>query len=230
MLGFGPGALRGSPEPGGEKLMRLWSGSFRNGEAIPARYALGRPHPETHVQLSDNLNPHLAWADVPAGTRSFALVCHDVDVPTRPDDVNKEGVTVPADLPRTDFYHWVLVDLPAERTAIAEGEFSRGVTPKGKPGPEGPQGTRQGLNDYTQWFEGDTQMGGNYFGYDGPGPPWNDELVHHYHFTLYALDVARCPVEGPFTGPDALKAIEGRTLAQASLVGTYAIYPKARTR
>lgn len=210
------------------RSMRLWSDSFKDGEAIPARHAFGRPHPETHVQLSDNVNPHLAWAEAPAGTRSFAVICHDVDVPTRPDDVNKEGRTVPADLPRTDFFHWVLVDLPGERNSIAEGEFAAGVTAKGQPGPEGPQGTRQGLNNYTQWFEGDADMGGDYYGYDGPGPPWNDERVHHYHFAVHALDLERCPVKGSFTGPDVLKAIEGHALDQASIVGTYAIYPHAR--
>ena len=73
-------------------------------------------------------------------------------------------------------------------------------------------------------------MGGDYFGYDGPGPPWNNELVHHYHFTLYALDVPRCPVEGRFTGREVLKTIEGHTLDKASVVGSYAIYPKARQR
>jgi len=210
--------------------MRLWSDSFKDGEPIPARNAFGRPHPETHVELSDNVSPHFAWADAPAGTRSYVLLCHDVDVPTKADDVNKEGRTVPADLPRTDFFHWVLVDLAGDRASVAEGEFSEGVTVKGKDGPEGPGGTRQGLNNYTQWFEGDADMGGDYFGFDGPGPPWNDELVHHYHFTLYALDVERCPVEGAFTGPDVLKAIEGHVLGQASMVGTYAIYAKARVK
>ncbi len=208
--------------------MQLRSDSFKDGEAIPARYAFGKPHPDTHVQLSDNMNPHLAWTEVPEGTRSFAVVCHDVDVPTKPDDVNKEGVTVPADLPRADFYHWVLVDLPADRNSVSEGEFSTEVTVKGKGGPEGPGGTRQGLNNYTQWFEGDADMGGDYYGYDGPGPPWNDERVHHYHFTVYALDLERTPVEGAFTGPDVLKAVERHVLGQASMVGTYAIYPKAR--
>jgi Raf kinase inhibitor-like YbhB/YbcL family protein len=208
--------------------MRLWSESFKDGEAIPARYAFGKPHPDTHVQLSDNLNPHLAWADVPAGTASFAVICHDVDVPTKPDDVNKAGRTVPLDLPRTDFYHWALVDLPGDRSSIAEGEFARGVTARGKGGPEGPQGTRQGLNNYTQWFEGDADMAGDYYGYDGPGPPWNDERLHHYHFTVYALGLERCPVEGSFTGPDVLKAIEGHVLGKASIVGSYAIYANAR--
>jgi hypothetical protein len=207
--------------------MQLRSDSFKDGGAIPARYAFGKPHPETHVQLSDNVNPHLAWAGAPAGTRSFAVICHDVDVPTKPDDVNKEGVTVPADLPRADFYHWVMVDLPADCASIPEGEYSSGVTAKGK-GPGGPGGIRQGLNNYTQWFEGDADMGGDYYGYDGPGPPWNDERVHHYHFTVYALDLERCPVDGPFTGPDVLESIEGHVLDKASMVGTYAIYPDAR--
>ena len=73
-------------------------------------------------------------------------------------------------------------------------------------------------------------MAGDYFGFDGPGPPWNDELVHHYHFTVYALDLETCPAVGRFTGPDVLKAIEGHVLDQASIVGTYAIYPNARVR
>ena len=210
--------------------MRLSSDSLKDGEPIPARFAFGKPHPDTHVELSDNVSPHLAWTDAPAGTRSFALLCVDVDVPTKPDHVNKEGVTVPADLPRADFYHWVLVDLPAGRSSMAEGEFATGVTPKGKSGPEGPEGTRQGLNNYTQWFEGDADMAGQYFGYDGPCPPWNDEIVHHYHFKLYALDVERCPVGGAFTGPEVLTAIEGHVLAEASMVGSYAIYPDARQR
>jgi phosphatidylethanolamine-binding protein (PEBP) family uncharacterized protein len=43
-------------------------------------------------------------------------------------------------------------------------------------------------------------MAGEYYGYDGPCPPWNDERVHTYVFTLYALDIPRLPLEGRFTG------------------------------
>jgi phosphatidylethanolamine-binding protein (PEBP) family uncharacterized protein len=68
-------------------------------------------------------------------------------------------------------------------------------------------------------------MAGDYFGYDGPCPPWNDSIVHHYTFTLYALDVARCPVEGKFTGPEALAAIAGHILDQASITCTYSLNP-----
>jgi hypothetical protein len=65
------------------------------------------------------------------------LICHDFDVPSRGDDVNQPGREVPAELPRVDFFHWVLVDLPAGPGALAEGEFSRGFTARGKPGPAG---------------------------------------------------------------------------------------------
>jgi len=208
--------------------MRVWSDSFKDGEAIPAPYAFGKYNPESHVELSENQNPHIAWADLPEGTRSLALICHDPDVPSKPDQVNKEGVTVPADLPRVDFYHWVLVDLAADAPAIEVGEFSSGITARGKDGPKGPRGTRQGLNNYTQWFEGDADMAGQYFGYDGPCPPWNDEIVHHYHFTLYALDLDRCPVEGDFTGPGVIRAIQGHVLGKAAFAGTYHIYPDAK--
>ncbi len=208
--------------------MKIWSDSFKNGERIPERCAFGKPHPEARVELSENKNPHLAWSDLPAATQSLVLICHDSDVPSRPDDVNKEGVTVPASLPRVDFYHWVLVDLAPAASPIREGEFSSGISPRGKAGPAGPRGTRQGVNNYTQWFAGDANMAGDYFGYDGPCPPWNDEIVHHYHFTLYATDLARCPVEGKFGGPEVLEAIEGHVLAKAAITGTYSLNPNVK--
>lgn len=209
--------------------MKLTSESLRNGERIPEKYALGKYDPKTHATFSDNVSPAIAWSDLPDGTRSLVLLVHDRDVPSRPDDVNKEGRTVPADLPRVDFFHWVLVDIAPDASPLREGEFARGMTERGKPGPDGgPRGTRQGLNDYTGWFDGDPKLGGRYHGYDGPFPPWNDSRVHHYHFTLYALDVDRCPVEGDFTGHDVREAIEGHVLGEASFVATYAIYPEAR--
>lgn len=209
--------------------MRFTSSILRDRQPIPAEYAFGIPDPAQHVALGANRNPPLEWSDLPAGTRSLVLICHDRDVPTRADDVNQEGRQVPADLPRTDFYHWVLVDLAPEPAYIQAGEFSDGVTPGGKPGPEGPRGTRQGINNYREWFAGDPAMAGDYFGYDGPCPPWNDSIVHHYTFTLYALDVARCPVEGKFTGPEALAAIAGHILDQASITCTYSLNPAVPT-
>ena len=208
--------------------MKLTSQSITDGAAIAGEFSFCVPASEGHVCLGANRNPHLAWSDVPAGTQSFALLCHDPDVPSRGDDVNQEGRTVPASLPRVDFFHWVLVDLPAATREIAAGSFSAEVTPGGKAGPIGPNGTRQGINDYTNWFAGDPDMSGDYHGYDGPCPPWNDEIVHHYVFTLYALDVARCAVEGRFTGADVRAAIAGHVLAEASITGTYTLNPKLR--
>jgi hypothetical protein len=210
--------------------MRLYSNSFENGQSIPERYAMGKPHPDSHAQFADNLSPHLAWESLPPGTKSLVLICTDKDAPTKPDDVNKEGRTVPADLPRADFDHWVLVDLDPNSGPLEEGEFSRGVTAKGKSGPASARGTRSGLNDYTGWFRGDAGMEGQYFGYDGPFPPWNDTLVHRYYFTLYATDLERCPVDGIFTSQDVLAAIRGHILDQAVIWGTYAIYRDAAPR
>ncbi|ALM84941.1 YbhB/YbcL family Raf kinase inhibitor-like protein [Bordetella sp. N] len=205
--------------------MKLASLSFSDNEALSERYAFGRIDAQTKIALADNCNPQFSWDDVPEGTRSFALVCHDPDVPSKPDDVNQEGRLVPADLPRVDFYHWALIDLAPETREIEEGAFSNGITPRGKGGPLAPQGTRQGVNSYTDWFAADHDMSGDYFGYDGPCPPWNDALLHHYVFTLYALSVPKLELEGAFTGADVLAAIKGKVLAQASLTGTYTLNP-----
>jgi Raf kinase inhibitor-like YbhB/YbcL family protein len=206
--------------------MKLWSDSWANGERIPARYAAGRLEAGAPV-FSDNLNPHLAWSEVPAGTQSFALICHDFDVPSRADDVNQTDREVPAELARVDFFHWVLIDLPASLAEIAEGAFSRGFTPRGKGGPAvavpGFASARQGLNDYTGWFAGNPEMAGDYHGYDGPFPPFNDSLVHHYVFTLYALSAPRVAVEGSFTGAEVRRAIYPHVLAEGTHSGTYTL-------
>jgi len=176
--------------------MKLTSQSFADGGRIPGEFAFAVPDAAHHVKLSSNRNPHLAWSDAPAGTRSFVVICHDVDVPSKPDDVNQEGREIPATLPRVDFFHWVLIDIAPTTRAIEAGAYSHAVTPRGKAGPAAAHGTRQGINDYTGWFAGDHDMEGDYYGYDGPCPPWNDSIVHHYVFTVYALDVAQLPVTG----------------------------------
>ena len=208
--------------------MRITSSNFMNNKPIPRECAFCAPDPKTRVTLSKNLNPGLAWRDLPPNARSLTLICHDPDVPSRGDDVNKEGRTISAQLPRVDFFHWVLVDLPATTLRIRPGEFSSGVTPRGKPGPESLNGARHGLNDYTAWFASDKEMAGNYFGYDGPCPPWNDEIPHRYMFTLYALDYARCPAAGAFKGPEVLAAMKGHIIAQAAITGIYTLNPKVK--
>ena len=206
--------------------MKISSRSFKNNERIPQTYAMGVPGPDGPVP-GPNKNPHLAWSDFPRETKSFAVIVHDPDVPSKPDDVNKKGRTVPYDLPRVEFYHWVLVDIPPSTTEIAEGKDSSGITPKGKKPGKSDVGVR-GINDYTSWFGNDPEMGGEYGGYDGPWPPFNDERLHHYQFTVYALDTPSLKLPAKFRGPDAVNAMKGHILAQATLAGTYAINPKAR--
>ena len=208
--------------------MKLTTTSFAANGPIPGEFAFCIPAETGHVALAPNRNPQLAWSDLPAGTKSLALIVHDPDVPSRGDDVNQEGRSVPAALPRVDFFHWVLVDLAPVAGEIQAGEFCDGVTAKGKPGPAAARGTRQGINDYTGWFAGDKDMGGDYHGFDGPCPPWNDEILHHYHFTLYALDIARVPVEGKFTGQQVREAITGHILDQAGMIGVYSVNPDVK--
>ena len=202
--------------------MKLRSDSFSDGDFLPTEFAFGKTSAEGKIDLSDNKSPHLAWDELPEGTKSIAVLCIDRDVPTKPDDVNQEGRMVPSDLPRAEFSHWVLVDL-APDASVEAGAFSDGITAKGKEGPEGPLGTRQGINDYTGWFAADPDMAGDYYGYDGPCPPFNDSIIHHYTFSAYALDVDRLGVDGKFTAADVKAAMEGHVLAEASLEAKYTI-------
>ncbi len=204
--------------------MRLRSDSFSEQQQIPGEFAfavIAEPGP---IALSSNRNPHLAWFDVPAGTGSFALIMHDPDVPGTGDDVNQPGKTVAADLPRVDFSHWLLANLPAGITEIAAGSFSDAVSARGKPAP-GLFGSVQGLNDYTGWFAADDAMRGDYHGYDGPCPPWNDARMHHYTFTMFALDVAQLALPERFTRADLEAAMRGHVLASAALTGRYTLNP-----
>lgn len=209
--------------------MKLSSQSIRDNQPIPGEFAFCIPNDKTRVCLGKNLSPQLSWSDVPAGTKSFAITCIDPDVPSVGDNVNVDGREVPVDLPRVDFYHWTLVDLPAGTASIEAGQFSSEVTPCGKAGPGAPLGSRQGINDYTVWFAGDPDMRGDYFGYDGPCPPWNDLRIHRYVYTVYALDLEKLPLTGAFTGAEALTAIQGHILDQASITGTYTLNATLRS-
>lgn len=209
--------------------MRISSNDFADGRPIPAVCAFGQPGPGGEAcVLAANRNPHLAWRGAPAGTRSFVLSCIDVDVPSRGDDVNQAGRTVPASLPRVEFVHWLMADLPADCIELAQGACADGVVARGKRTPPGPAGSVQGRNDYTGWFAGDAEMSGDYLGYDGPCPPWNDSIVHRYRFTVHALDVARLDLVAGFDLAQLRAAIAGHELAQATLTGTYTLNPALR--
>jgi Raf kinase inhibitor-like YbhB/YbcL family protein len=204
--------------------MKVSIKGWDDGASIPTKFAFGKIPAEGHFELADNINPEISWSDAPVGTKSFAIICHDPDVRSSGKDVNQEGKTVPTDLPRVDFNHWVLVDIPANMSRISEGADSSGVTPKGKSAGQQPHGVT-GINSYTGWFAGDPDMGGNYGGYDGPCPPWNDSIMHHYHFTVYALDVESLGLSGAFSGAEALAALGSHVIDQGSFMGTYSMNP-----
>ncbi|NVI82887.1 MULTISPECIES: YbhB/YbcL family Raf kinase inhibitor-like protein [Janthinobacterium] len=203
--------------------MKLWSETFRDGGLMPADYAFAEIDPASRVRLAGNRNPHLAWDEVPNGTESLALFCIDPDAPQDASLANVEGQALSLTALRGDFYHWSLLDIPLAMRAIAAGEFSSGITPRGK---AASSGLRQGLNDYTGWFAGDAAMAGDYYGYDGPCPPWNDERIHHYIFRLYALDVPQLALPERFTGQQAHAALYGHILDEAQLVVAYSLNPE----
>jgi hypothetical protein len=203
--------------------MKLTTTAFAENTPIPPKFAFCRLNAEKEVEMSDNINPEFKWFDIPENTKSLVFICHDSEVPTSGEDVNQEGKVVPHDLARTDFYHWLLIDLPADSMGVKEGEFSNGITPKGKQDKTSSQNTRQGINDYTNWFAGDAEMGGDYYGYDGCCPPWNDERMHIYHFTLYALDIEKLDLPERFDGREAMNALEGHILDKERKKGTYTL-------
>ena len=200
------------------------SDSITHGERVPDEHAFGVPDGSGKAAAEGgNRSPHLRWSGAPEGTQSFAVVCVDPDVPADFTDANQEGRTVAEHAPRADFTHWLLVDIPADVTELPEGAGSEGIVAGGKPTGETPHGVT-GSSSYTETFAGDPQMGGTYGGYDGPFPPWNDERLHHYHFTVYALDVPSLGLSGDFRLDDVRAALEGHVLDQGELVATYTLH------
>jgi len=205
-----------------EKKFTIQIDAWADGMNIPAKFAFGQPGRNTPFAPSDNINPAIRWSNAPTGTKSFAMICHDPDVPLLKTHTNQQGKIIPADLPRVDFFHWVLVNIPANVSTLNEGAASHGITQRGKPVGQTKLGL-SGMNDYTQWFADDPEMKGIYGGYDGPCPPWNDSIVHHYHFQIFALDIETLSFQSEFTGKDARQKMNGHIIARASHIGTYSM-------
>lgn len=79
--------------------MRVYSSSFSDGGEIPIKYAF-----DDMGCTGENVSPALSWDDVPAGTKSFAIVMHDPDAPTS-----------------GGFYHWVMFNIPGDTRELPEG-------------------------------------------------------------------------------------------------------------
>jgi hypothetical protein len=150
------------------------SPSFRHGSAIPPRFTCD----------GANVSPPLRWRGAPAGTKSIALIVDDPDAPD------------PA-APKRVWVHWVLYNVLAATSELAEGATRRTLPPD----------AREGVND------------GGHVGYDGPCPP---KGRHRYFHKAYALDTV-LPDLGARAGKAELeRAMSGHVLAHAELVGTYA--------
>src|SRR5512139_2546407 len=122
--------------------LTLTSTAFHHQAEIPAGYTCD----------GNDASPPLAWSGAPAGTKSFVLIVDDPDAP----DPNH---------PRQVWVHWLLYNLPADCTNLAEGAGAGHLPP----------GTQTGRNDW------------NRTGYGGPCPPVGR---HRYFHKLYALNSA----------------------------------------
>ena len=148
--------------------MQLASPAFEFGGAIPSK----------HTGEGVDVSPALTWQDAPEGTKAFAVICHDPDAP----------LVTPG---RYGYVHWVLYNIPASATGLAEAteEHTQGVSDFGKPG------------------------------YGGPMPP-PGHGVHHYFFWLLALD-ADMALEAGLGMWELLEKIEPHVIGMNRLVGTY---------
>ena len=149
--------------------MQLTSTAFNGGGAIPSR----------HTGEGEDTSPALFWSGAPDGTKAFAVICHDPDAPL----VTPGGTY--------GFVHWVLYNIPASISAIAEGsaEFTGGK------------------NDF-----------GN-LNYGGPMPPVGHG-THQYYFWVLALD-EQVELEAGLTLWQLLARIEPNLIGMNRLVGTF---------
>ena len=210
--------------PAYAKTLKVSVDSFKNGATIPNKYTFCVPAAQGHTGPGPNISPKISWSKGPAGTKSYAIILHDTDAPAEQrEKMNKEGMTLTSAVPRRNFFHWVLVDIPPSVTSLAEGAESTARVARGKPA-ETKVGVR-GLNDYTKVMAANDAMKGQYYGYDGPCPPWNDENIHHYHFTVYALSVKTLNLAKDFDGAAAMAALKDKVLAQGEVLGLYTQNP-----
>ena len=206
------------------KALKVSVDKLKKGGRINEKYAFCVPAAQGHTGPGANISPSIKWSKGPRGTKSYAIIAFDPDVPTIRDNMNKEGATLSASMPRRVFYHFLLADIPPNVTSLAEGGASNARVVHGKPATAVKVGA-PGLNDYTTATAASEAMKGKYYSYDGPCPPWNDEIPHHYHFTVYALSVPKLDLKGDFNGTDMMAAIKDKVLAQGELVGVYAQNP-----
>lgn len=133
----------------------------------------------------ENISPALNWVNPPAGTKSFAITVHDPDAPTG----------------GAGFWHWVVVNLPATMTGLAEGDGVLNSTHL-------PAGAQQIRNDFGMPAWG------------GPCPPAGDK-PHRYNFTVYALKVGHLDVPAGASAAAVGRLIDRSSIASAGFTVRY---------
>jgi hypothetical protein len=198
--------------------------SIKSGGMIATQYAFCKAVAKGHAGPAEDISPPISWSKGPKGTESYAIILNDTDSPkTDRDKMNKEGMTIPNTAERQTFYHWVLVDIPANVRKLKKGADSSARVVHGKT-KAAAVGTH-GLNMFTMAFASNDAMKGKYLGYDGPCPPWNDDNVHHYHFYVYALSVKSLGLPADFDGPAAEAAMKGKILAEGKFDAVFVTNP-----
>ena len=176
--GGGQGAGGGRGGGGGPQTppLLMTTNAFEDGGVIPAKYVgpMG-------------VSPELKWTQVPMGTQSFVLLFHD------PEPALNKGVM--------DVTHWLMWNIPATATGLAEGVASA-----------------------TELPDGSRQVSLRTNGYMGPGAPPGP--YHHYTFELYALDTKldvpqATPQQASDTRLAVMKAMDGHILSKALIVGRF---------
>jgi Raf kinase inhibitor-like YbhB/YbcL family protein len=132
----------------------------------------------------DNKSPQLSWSGFPAETKSFALTVHDPDAPTG-----------------SGFWHWLVVNIPADVTDLATGA--------GSTNPDDlPDGVLQSRND------------AGTVGYAGAAPPSGDP-AHRYVHTVHALDVAQLDVDANSSAAVVGFNLRFHAIARAQIVPVF---------
>ncbi len=160
--------------------MQLNSNDFKDGDYLEAAHVLSEDF--GFGCEGGNRSPHLAWSGAPDGTRSFAVTCYDPDAPTG-----------------SGFWHWVVVNIPADITELESGVGSAGGSMPGG-----------GLQTRTDFGRP---------GYGGPCPPEGDH-PHRYIFTVHAVG-GTLPVDADTSAAVFGFQLHFNTLAKATLMGLY---------
>jgi Raf kinase inhibitor-like YbhB/YbcL family protein len=162
--------------------VELKSASFNDGDFLDMRHVMSTQY--GFGCSGGNRSPQLSWSGAPDGTRGFAITCYDPDAPTG-----------------SGFWHWVVANIPASVTSLAEGagDASSGQMPDGSVTVRNDAGSRE---------------------YAGPCPPAGDH-PHRYFFTVFAVGVDQLQVNADTSPAVVGFQLHFNTLARAELMGLF---------